>query len=639
MQIVKSPRRTGKKMVKASKTQRKTRNADQPPVDKQAEGESAEKVVTPQNWRQRTFLIAGLSALLLAASFPPLSWGWLAWLAPLPWLLLIQQPVIGGKVFGGKQPYWCLYGVGCLFWLGLYYFLTLPHPATALGWVALSLYLAAYLPAFVGLSRVAVHKFRLPLPLAAAIIWTGLEIIRGYAFTGLSATLLGHTQVHVPLLIQVSDLFGGYGLSFLMMFFSGCLLLVCCPPALPSESTNKESTNKTNNKVDHKASGPFGWPRARWNGVVGLILISVFIVGYGYWRMNADGSNDRLSNPTAAKVAIIQGSRDTSFDGDPNNMKVTFSQYCELTRKAREQHDDLDLIVWPESMFPGADRLRWDSSQTPIPPSDLDTEEEKDARKSNDIFFLSLFAKGCANPEDEKIKMLHSEDVRLIVGSQSWRYDDGKRSDVYNSALLIDEENQIEDRYFKQHRVLFGEYIPFAEFYPDIYKLTPMGIGVTRGKEPRAFAAGGLQFAPVICFESIQPNVVTKSLVELERQGTPADVLVNVTNDGWFWGSSALDHHFNATVFRAVENRTPVIVAANTGFSGWIDGNGRVLAKGPRRATGIVYAEVTPDSRTALYQRWGDWPLASCSLFCLVCGVVGWRERRKLAKETRFDLE
>jgi apolipoprotein N-acyltransferase len=76
-------------------------------------------------------------------------------------------------------------------------------------------------------------------------------------------------------------------------------------------------------------------------------------------------------------------------------------------------------------------------------------------------------------------------------------------------------------------------------------------------------------------------------------------VIVNLTNDGWFWGSSELDMHLVAAIFRAVEVRTPIVIAANTGFSAAIDGCGRLLARGPRRATAPVRAGVQPDGRTS----------------------------------------
>ena len=84
-------------------------------------------------------------------------------------------------------------------------------------------------------------------------------------------------------------------------------------------------------------------------------------------------------------------------------------------------------------------------------------------------------------------------------------------------------------------------------------------------------------------------------------------MLVNLTNDGWFWGSSELDMHLACGVFRAVECRKPLLIAANTGFSAWIDGDGRIAAQGPRRDADSLLAEPRLDQRPQLVS--GPWRL------------------------------
>ena len=108
------------------------------------------------------------------------------------------------------------------------------------------------------------------------------------------------------------------------------------------------------------------------------------------------------------------------------------------------------------------------------------------------------------------------------------------------------------------------------------------------------------------------------------------DVLVNLTNDGWFWGSSELDLHLMCGVFRAVECRKPLLIAANTGFSAVVDADGRILRQGPRRDTAVLVDEVKFDNRRSTYVRFGDWGAGLCLLFGLSTAVVGtarWRGR------------
>ena len=127
------------------------------------------------------------------------------------------------------------------------------------------------------------------------------------------------------------------------------------------------------------------------------------------------------------------------------------------------------------------------------------------------------------------------------------------------------------------------------------------------------------------------PHLMRRHVVQLTRCGQSPDVLINLTNDGWFWGSSILDMQLNCAIFRAVELRRPFVIAANTGFSASISGNGIVLTKGPRRKTAVLLAEVVPDGRISRYAMWGDWPASCCTLFCvsMIAGALLRRWRRQ----------
>jgi apolipoprotein N-acyltransferase len=106
--------------------------------------------------------------------------------------------------------------------------------------------------------------------------------------------------------------------------------------------------------------------------------------------------------------------------------------------------------------------------------------------------------------------------------------------------------------------------------------------------------------------------------------------MANLTNDGWFWGSSELDMHLTAAVFRAVEVRTPIVIAANTGFSASIDGCGRVLACGPRRKTATLFVEATPDGRWTLWLVWGSFLSGICVVITVTVALEHWVRRGTL---------
>ena len=174
---------------------------------------------TAPPWYQSTFGLATLSAVLLWVALPPVDLGPVGWLAPVGWLLLIRQPQLGGR-----RPYTMLYLVGVLYSATAFYWLTLPHWSAIFGWIAMFVYLGWYLVLFVWLSRIAVHRLGWPLILAAPVVWTGLEWVRAHFATGFLLAALGHTQYEWITLIQISDLVGAYGVSFLMMFVAASVV-------------------------------------------------------------------------------------------------------------------------------------------------------------------------------------------------------------------------------------------------------------------------------------------------------------------------------------------------------------------------------------------------------------------------------
>ncbi|MCX5715855.1 MAG: apolipoprotein N-acyltransferase [Candidatus Omnitrophica bacterium] len=140
----------------------------------------------------------------------------------------------------------------------------------------------------------------------------------------------------------------------------------------------------------------------------------------------------------------------------------------------------------------------------------------------------------------------------------------------------MSEEGQVLTQYDKLHLVPFGEYIPLEHRFPFLRSAIGVPIGdFTAGKEFTIFKVPNskYRFGALICFEDIFPKLVRR----FKKDG--ADFMVNITNDAWFMRTSAPYQHAQASVFRAIENRIPVVRAANTGFSCFIDSTGRIYDK------------------------------------------------------------
>lgn len=541
-----------------------------------------------------TFLLASASGLLVWAALPPLSWWPLGWIAPIPWLVLIQW-----KKLPGRHPYWMIYLASALYWMLVMQGIRLAHWANYLGLVALGFYVGIYLPIFISVARVAHQRWRVPIIIAAPMAWVGVEVARGYGPLAFSMALLGHTQVEQLPLIQIADLFGPYTVSFAVMFVAACIVR-----ALPA----------TGRAWDW-------WPLVPAAGLVLLVL------SYGQYRL---GQTPPGADVKPLRVAIIQGSIDTVFDGDPERERVTLEQYSELTTEAvgRDDYQPLDLVMWPETMFP-VHEILIDEGRPPRLEPWLDRQRIQDTQDA----FRLLVANGVQRI-NEPDGPDHRHATHWVFGAPALQLGDYPVR-RYNAALWVRPQGEIAGRYYKMRPVIFGEYVPFGDVIPALYNLFPLHNGLTPGTEPESWEIGGLSLSPSICFESTMPNLLRWHVVQLARRGRNPDVLINLTNDGWFWGSSILDMQLNCAIFRSVELRRPFLIAANTGFSAWIDGNGSVLAQGPRRDAGTLLAEVVPDGRLSIYEVWGDWPALCCTAFCLAAAIAGlWLRGRPTAESS-----
>jgi apolipoprotein N-acyltransferase len=528
-----------------------------------------------RDWYRSTFGHALVSAFLLWAALPPADLWPLAWVAPVWWVLLVRR-----EELSGKRPYRQLWLAGFLFWSAALHWMRLPHWLTGFGWVALSFYLGFYLPVFVGLSRVAVHRLHVPVILAAPVVWTGLELARGHLLTGFTMASLGHTQYRWIELIQLSDLAGAYGVGFVVMFVAACLART-----VPSR----------------------GKPWAYRPLLPAAAMLTAALV-YGHLRVS------RQQAEPQARIALIQGSIDIVLDPPPGTHDRMHQQYRELSQQAVARYGHLDLIVWPETAF-GKFLVDYDP-QVPVP---------------------AQWTGSAATTRIPMRALAQKLETPLLLGVPTF-FLDAAGSKNFNSAAFVPLGDGPIGRYDKMHRVVFGEYIPFAKELSWLVKLTPLSslnIAIEAGTEPAAFDVAGLRISPNICFESVIPHVIRRQVNTLAEGGREPDVLVNLTNDGWFWGSSELDMHLVCGVFRAVECRKPFLIAANTGFSAWIDADGRILAQGPRRATGVLLAQVAADRRRSWYLSYGDWPAGICLAACLVFAAVGTWDRYPTRRGTQ----
>jgi apolipoprotein N-acyltransferase len=307
-----------------------------------------------------------------------------------------------------------------------------------------------------------------------------------------------------------------------------------------------------------------------------LVLLALLIatLAYGFNRLNE--SDTPRSKPL--RVALIQGNIPQDVKWSPAFRERTVDTYERLTRDAAK--GGVDLVVWPESAVP--------------------------------FFFQD-------EPlQAERIRSLAREiHACLLFGSPAHELRNGK-STFLNSAFMISPSGETVGRADKLHLVPLGEYIPLGNILTFINKLV-VGIGdFSPGERAVTLDTGSTKLGVQVCYEVIFP--------ELARQYVQAGarVLVAITNDAWFGRSSAPYQHLAISTFRAVETRTPLIRAANTGVTAIVDQNGHISTMTALFVEAYRTGEIQPGSGKSLYLTIGDSPAWLCVLLTAGVALFAW---------------
>ncbi len=576
---------------------------------------------TPRRSPFPIYILPALSGLLLYLCFYPLGCGFLGWLALVPLLGLVRMDARPRTI------YFASYLGGCLFYFLVLYWMTVADWRMFFTWGMLATYCALYFPMAVLLLRRLERATSWPLTITVPLVWTGLEFVRSFLLTGFAWYYLGHTQHHYLAAIQVADLGGVYMISFVMAAANGWLaeILLRIPELRKSRWLAPAS--------------PI--PRRRF-GLAVLTLVSAMFI-YGGWRL----SQDKFE--LGPSVALLQGNIDqrilieaSSGADKGDNLKYLTDYYSEMSAIAATVFVPApDLIIWPETSFPYA----WLEL-----PGDLN---KVPAETRNNAFNVQNFVR----------RLVAETKTNHLIGLNSVVFDDKKKTQ-YNSALLMTEGGAVAGRYDKIHRVPFGEYVPLRDWLPFMNYFAPYDFdySISQGEKQTRFPLGKYHFGVLICNEDTDP-ALARHLATKDGKDPAVDFLVNISNDGWFDGSSEHAEHLAISRFRAVETRRALTRAVNMGISAVIDGNGRVLQPTERPAFGdgkiwavpesqrntnglpeekwrdftkvhgILAARIPIDERVSLYALTGDWLPVGCWL--ILGGVWGWRKCRRFALSAR----
>ena len=314
-----------------------------------------------------------------------------------------------------------------------------------------------------------------------------------------------------------------------------------------------------------------------------LTLTMAAIVGVLTFGLRAG----QVSTPTKPlRVAAVQSNVPQNQKFDPQFTRKIFDQFRRLSEIALRSNSPPDLLIWPESSMPG-----------PVL-----------AEQENYRFVMNLAA---------------SAESDLLLGTI-----DEENGDVYNAALLVSDGGERVQVYRKLHLVPFGEYVPGRHRVPLLARIVGDQVpgDFKAGKEYTVFAltTGDVQVAPLICFEDTIGEL-TRQFVLPSETNPGANLLVDITNDGWFLHSAGSHQHLANAIFRCVETRRPMVRAANTGVTCFINQFGRVTQM-LRDETGSTFTEgvltgeikVPTEHELTFYTRHGE----LCAKFCAVITLL-----------------
>lgn len=308
------------------------------------------------------------------------------------------------------------------------------------------------------------------------------------------------------------------------------------------------------------------------------------LAAYGAIRMRA--IDDARTTAPHAKVALVQPDFDAMFRWEAHRAEMMMDRLSALTRRA--EAEGAVLTVWPESAYP-----------------------------------YTLPHGTRTSPRDRRAVLQQGVRGPVLTGAYL-----SKGGGVgTNSAILVMPNGDIGPSYDKRHLLWFGETVPLGDVFPFLRRVFARGTGLDAGTESIRFETGPISAAVLNCYEDTLPQAGR------EAMEVRPNLLVNVTNDGWFAGSAEGELHLRLSVLRAVETRRDLVRAVNRGPTSWVDATGRIRARrDPTPKLGppppLLVDAALLDAPLTLYARAGDAPLVG-----MIAAAVGipWAKRRRTA--------
>ena len=544
-------------------------------------------------------LSAGLLELPFPLAGPMPVWRMVfAWygLVPLLWALLSPVCIDGPRPLrhGFLLGYLCgvLWYMGNCYWVRdvMLHYGDMPPMAPTLLLIGYSMVLGLYF-GFFGLGVVMVRRATGSTRLALAFapfLWAALELAAS-RITSVPWDQLGYSQVDNALAINLAPWTGVYGITFLIVAFNALFLA-----AFRQANVNANL---------RKAGKPNSSALAKLPTLLVMIVIALTFA--------LDHPSPPQAAPTATAV-LIQPNLDVGDENMWSGPGEWERHIAEFQRLAGEQC---------KTYITGIPQTGAPTGETACPPNephpDLIVWPESPAP----------FIEQNARFEQAMTSIARQVQAPLIVGSLGVDISGEGGLNYYNSARIEGADGTRVGRYDKIHLVPFGEYIPFQNLLTFAHKLTGRVSAFTRGTDRKVFrlpTANGEahRYGVFICYESVFADEV-RHFAQLG-----AEVLVTISDDGWYGDTSAPWQHLNMARMRAIENRRWLLRDTNNGVTAVIDPYGRVRQSIPRHAVDALPARYGFRDDVTFYTAHGDVFGWGCVL--LSFGIIGWSGKKLL---------
>jgi apolipoprotein N-acyltransferase len=511
----------------------------------------------------RLLALAALSALLQLVPFPiagavPLWRRFFCWFCLVPLLMACLGRDRQGNSVRPLQATLLGYLCGVLWYAGNCYWIyqtmhiygNIPELPSFGILILFALYLGLYHALFGWLAAFVRTKYSLPFALfAVPFFWVAIEFTRA-RITGFPWDLLGYTQVDNSLLTRLAPIGGVMLLSFVVATINALV----CWGAMAARL--KQPVNKNFSPLFAAVlivvvlQLPWVTPPLE----IGLVQVAVLLQ-----ENLAVGAEGRELTPYPIQQKYT--------DFKEWSLHPHYSPGAPGAKDAKP-----GLIIWPEA------------------PADFVT--------TDPLFRAELSG------------LARTADTPVIVGSVGVDFDpvSPRGYHEFGSAAVFNSEGSYLGRYDKIHRVPWGEYVPYEQFFAFAGKLVS-GIGnMEAGTEHKLFQLNGHRVGIFICYESIFGDEVRQFVLN------GADVLVNISDDGWYGDSGAPWQHLDMARMRAIENDRWVLRDTNTGITTAIDPHGRGVFTTPRHIRAAFAFPFAYRSGTTFYTRHGDWFAWLCAI-------------------------